>query len=99
MNEQEQRAYDLETTGNYDELNAWIHITGKAFIVGLDDPGVGEAIMELHNICPNGMFDCETVIEAINDAKRNAYFGQRSHVFVGATIIATYEAVAREVLA
>lgn len=93
MNEQEQRAYDLETTGKFDELNAWIHRAGKAFIVGTDDDDVWRQIMAAHDLCPNGMFGNDSIAEAIRDAKRNALFGQRSHVFDGATMIATYEAV------
>lgn len=95
MNEQEQRAYDLETTGKYEELNAWIVRNGKAFIVGTDDGNVWRDIMAAHDLCPNGMFWCASIAEADLDARRNAFFGVRSHVFDRAILVTTHEAVKR----
>ena len=77
MNEQEQRAYDLETSGRYDDLNAW------------------SDIMAAHDLCPNGMFWCDSIAEADMDARRNAFFGVRSHVFDRAELVTTHEAVKR----
>jgi hypothetical protein len=96
VNEQEQRAYDLETSRNFDELNAWIHRTGKVFIAAdTYNTDLWQQLMVEHDFCPNAMFWNETVADATNDARRNAYFGQRAHVFDGVTLIKTYEAEAR----
>lgn len=95
MRAQEQRAYDLQTANNYDELNAWIHRTGKAFIVG-DDPELWCDLMDRYDLCPNGMFSCDSVEEARSDAMRNAHFGQLAHAFSGNQLIQTYPPRQRE---
>jgi hypothetical protein len=95
VNKQEQREYDLQKAGNYDELNAWIHRTGKAFIItdGGYDPELFCQLMAEYDLCPAGMFSNRTLLDATSDAMQNAYRGQLSHVFEGPTLIKTWKAV------
>ncbi|TXH08327.1 MAG: hypothetical protein E6R03_18375 [Hyphomicrobiaceae bacterium] len=81
---------------DYTYINAWIRRTGKAFIFGDPSPAEWEQLRAQYNLCPNGMFACDNVADALTDGLTNAIEGIPSRVFDRTHLVCTFEGLTHE---